>query len=74
MILNRYDSSSFNAVQESKQFMDYFHNPVCGASPYTLASINLVQSPSVIRSVNTASTVAGIMVGKLSDRSLVLWR
>jgi hypothetical protein len=29
MILNGYDSSSFNAVQGSKEFMDYFHNPVC---------------------------------------------
>ncbi|KAL3496076.1 general substrate transporter [Aspergillus germanicus] len=27
MILNGYDSSSFNAVQGSKEFMDYFHNP-----------------------------------------------
>ncbi|KAL2784673.1 general substrate transporter [Aspergillus keveii] len=47
MILNGYDSSSFNAVQGSKEFMDYFHNP----------------SPSVIGSVNTAYTVGGIVTG-----------
>ena len=29
MVLNGYDSSSFNAVQGSDEFMEYFHHPVC---------------------------------------------
>lgn len=28
MFLNGYDSSTFNAVQGSKYFMEYFHHPV----------------------------------------------
>ncbi|PLB55757.1 general substrate transporter [Aspergillus steynii IBT 23096] len=47
MVLNGYDSSSFNAVQGSDDFMEYFHHP----------------SPSVIGSVNTAYTVAGVVSG-----------
>ncbi|KAL0944511.1 sugar transporter [Colletotrichum truncatum] len=57
MMLNGYDSSSFNAVQGSDNFMDYFHNP----------------SPGVIGSINTAYTVGGILSGffisaQISDR------
>ncbi|KAL2676438.1 hypothetical protein Neosp_010196 [[Neocosmospora] mangrovei] len=47
MFLNGYDSSTFNAVQGSEHFMNYFHNP----------------SPEVIGSVNTAYTVGGVVTG-----------
>ncbi|KAL3492085.1 putative MFS sugar transporter [Aspergillus germanicus] len=47
MVLNGFDSSSFNAVQGSKEFLDYFGDP----------------SPSVIGSVNTAYTVGSIVTG-----------
>ena len=48
MILYGYDSSTFNAVQGSKHWKAYFHEP----------------SPSVIGSVNTAYNVGGIIAGK----------
>ncbi|KAE8150460.1 general substrate transporter [Aspergillus avenaceus] len=56
-MLNGYDSSSFNAIQGSDHFMEYFHHA----------------SPSVIGSVNTAYTVGGIVAGffvsaPISDR------
>lgn len=49
MILYGYDSSTFNAVQGSKQWVAYFHTP----------------SPSVIGSINTAYNVGGIVAGEL---------
>lgn len=48
MILYGYDSSTFNAVQGSKNWVAYFHKP----------------SPSVIGSINTAYNVGGIIAGK----------
>ncbi|KAL4878715.1 general substrate transporter [Aspergillus karnatakaensis] len=47
MMVNGYDSSSFNAVQGSDEFMDYFHHP----------------SPSVTGSINTAYTVGTVVSG-----------
>ncbi|KAH7077447.1 general substrate transporter [Paraphoma chrysanthemicola] len=47
MILYGYDSSTFNAVQGSKNWVAYFHKP----------------SPSVIGSINTAYNVGGIIAG-----------
>ncbi|EPE28849.1 MFS general substrate transporter [Glarea lozoyensis ATCC 20868] len=57
MILYGYDSSTFNAVQGSKNWQKYFHEP----------------DPNVIGSVNTAYTVGGIVAGlffsaPISDR------
>jgi hypothetical protein len=58
MILYGYDSSTFNAVQGSDNWVEYFHNP----------------GPNVIGSVNTAYTVCGVVAGKIiipvSERSL----
>lgn len=48
MILYGYDSSTFNAIQGSPNWKEYFHNP----------------GPNVIGSVNTAYTVGGIVAGK----------
>lgn len=48
MILYGYDSSTFNAVQGSKNWVAYFHKP----------------SPSVIGSINTAYNVGGIIAGE----------
>ncbi|KZM24095.1 transmembrane transport [Ascochyta rabiei] len=45
MILYDYDSSTFNAVQGSKHWVAYFHNP----------------SPSLVGSINTAYNVGGII-------------
>ncbi|KAF5694961.1 low-affinity hexose facilitator [Fusarium denticulatum] len=47
MAVNGYDSSTFNAVQGSVHFMNYFNNP----------------SPSTIGSVNTAMAVSSIITG-----------
>ncbi|KAF1849568.1 sugar transporter [Cucurbitaria berberidis CBS 394.84] len=47
MILYGYDSSTFNAVQGSKNWVKYFHKP----------------SPSVVGSINTAYNVGGIVAG-----------
>ncbi|KAH6723054.1 general substrate transporter [Leptodontidium sp. MPI-SDFR-AT-0119] len=47
MILYGYDSSTFNAVQGSANWKEYFHDP----------------DPNVIGSVNTAYTVGGIISG-----------
>ncbi|KAF2855362.1 general substrate transporter [Plenodomus tracheiphilus IPT5] len=47
MILYGYDSSTFNAVQGSKNWVAYFHKP----------------SPSVVGSINTAYNVGGIIAG-----------
>jgi MFS family permease len=47
MILYGYDSSTFNAVQGSENWNEYFGNP----------------DPNVIGSVNTAYTVGGIVAG-----------
>ncbi|PSN59096.1 MFS sugar transporter-like protein [Corynespora cassiicola Philippines] len=49
MILYGYDSSTFNAVQGSDHWNEYFHQP----------------GPSVIGSINTAYTVGGILAGVL---------
>lgn len=48
MILYGYDSSTFNAVQGSKNWVAYFHKP----------------SPSVVGSINTAYNVGGIIAGE----------
>lgn len=48
MILYGYDSSTFNAVQGSKHWVEYFHQP----------------SPSVVGSINTAYNVGGIIAGQ----------
>lgn len=47
MILYGYDSSTFNAVQGSDNWVNYFHQP----------------SPSVVGSINTAYNVGGIVAG-----------
>ncbi|KAK2752405.1 hypothetical protein FQN55_007445 [Onygenales sp. PD_40] len=47
MILYGYDSSTFNAVQGSNNWKEYFHNP----------------DPNVVGSINTAYTVGGIVAG-----------
>lgn len=47
MILYGYDSSTFNAIQGSDNWKEYFNNP----------------GPNVIGSVNTAYTVGGIVAG-----------
>ncbi|KAF4495767.1 HXT3-Low-affinity hexose facilitator [Fusarium agapanthi] len=47
MAVNGYDSSTFNAVQGSVHFMNYFNNP----------------SPSTIGSINTAMAVSSIITG-----------
>jgi len=48
MILYGYDSSTFNAVQGSDNWVNYFHQP----------------SPSVVGSINTAYNVGGIIAGE----------
>ncbi|CAI6334740.1 unnamed protein product [Periconia digitata] len=57
MILYGYDSSTFNAVQGSKNWVAYFHKP----------------SPATVGSINTAYSVGGILAGvflsaPISDR------
>lgn len=52
MILYGYDSSTFNAIQGSPNWKEYFHNP----------------GPNVIGSVNTAYTVGGIVAGMFSSK------
>lgn len=50
MVLYGYDSSTFNAVQGSDNWKEYFNNP----------------DPNVIGSINTAYTVGGIVAGMSS--------
>lgn len=63
MVLYGYDASTFNALQNSKNWKAYFNHPVRFDTAPGRPSTDSIQGENIIGAINTSYTVGAVVAG-----------